>query len=87
MVMVSPALTGTVVMLSKGAFAGHIRTNSVPILIQAGSDELEMTDDHNDIEDEPMMMVRQMGKEVSGLIGWVSEVLVGCPALLGRCPA
>ena len=26
--------------------------NSVPILIQAGSDELKMTDDHNDIEDE-----------------------------------
>ena len=35
----------------------------------------------------PMMMVRRMGKEVSGLIGKVSEVLVGCPALLGRCPA
>ena len=41
-----------VVMLSKGAFAGLIRMNSVPILIQAGSDELKMTDDHNDIEDE-----------------------------------
>ena len=45
-------LPSMVVMLSKGAFAGHIRPNSVPILIQAGSDELEMTDDHNDIEDE-----------------------------------
>ena len=41
-----------VVMLSKGAFAGLIRMNSVPILIQAGSDELKMTDDHNDIGDE-----------------------------------
>ena len=63
--------------------------NSVPILIQAGSDELKMTDDHNDIGDEAnddgeadgqggvrpyWWGVRSVGG-VSGLVGEVSGLM------------